>query len=146
MPNGRVVAINISSKKGTPKEPIGKGRLIEGFGLEDDAHAGKGYRQVSLFALESIDKMKALGTEGLCTNRFTENITTEGIELHHLAVGTKIRVGNQAVLELYQIGKECHLGCALLKQAGQCVMPAECIFAKVVKGGVIKPGDVITVL
>jgi MOSC domain-containing protein YiiM len=146
MANGKVVAINISRKKGVPKEPIEQGRLIEDYGLENDAHAGKWHRQVSLLAQESIDKMKALCVEGLCTGKFAENITTEGIALHQLAVGSRIRLGGQAVLELSQIGKECHLGCAIFNQVGKCIMPTEGIFARVIKGGVIKPGDVITVL
>jgi MOSC domain-containing protein YiiM len=146
MANGKVVAINISRKKGVPKEPIEQGRLIEDYGLENDAHAGKWHRQVSLLAQESIDKMKALCVEGLCTGKFAENITTEGIALHQLTVGSRIRLGGQAVLELSQIGKECHLGCAIFNQVGKCIMPTEGIFARVIKGGVIKPGDVITVL
>lgn len=89
--------------------------------------------------------MKALGIEGLCTGKFAENITTEGISLHTAQVGTRLRVG-EAVLEISQIGKECHLGCEILKQVGKCIMPTEGIFARVIEGGVIKPGDKIEVL
>ncbi|MGI6704174.1 MAG: MOSC domain-containing protein [Clostridia bacterium] len=142
---GRVTAVNISEKKGNTKKPIEKGNLIKDFGLEGDAHSGKWHRQVSLLAKESIEKMKALGIEGLCTGKFAENITTEGISLHTAQVGTRLRVG-EAVLEISQIGKECHLGCEILKQVGKCIMPTEGIFARVIEGGVIKPGDKIEVL
>ena len=142
---GRVTAVNISEKKGNTKKPIEKGNLIKDFGLEGDAHSGKWHRQVSLLAKESIEKMKALGIEGLCTGKFAENITTEGISLHTALVGTRLRVG-EAVLEISQIGKECHLGCEILKQVGKCIMPTEGIFAWVIEGGVIKPGDKIEVL
>jgi MOSC domain-containing protein YiiM len=142
---GQVVAVNISEKKGQVKKPVDRGVLVKDFGLEGDAHGGKGNRQVSLLAKESIDKMKALEIEGLCTGKFAENITTEGIALHTLGVGTMFRAG-EAVLEISQIGKECHRGCEILKQVGKCIMPTEGIFARVIEGGEIKPGDIIEVL
>ncbi len=142
---GTVIAVNRSEKKGQIKKPIEKVNLIKDFGLEGDAHAGKWHRQVSILAQESIDKMKALGIEGLCTGKFAENITTQGIKLHTVGVGTRIKVG-ETVLEISQIGKECHLGCEVFKQVGACIMPTEGIFAKVVQGGTIKPGDGIEVL
>jgi MOSC domain-containing protein YiiM len=124
---------------------VDRGVLVKDFGLEGDAHGGSGHRQVSLLARESIDKMKALGIVGLCTGKFAENITTEGIALHTLGVGTRFKVG-KAVLEISQIGKECHRGCEILKQVGKCIMPTEGIFARVIEGGEIKPGDKIEVL
>jgi len=141
----RVVAVNISEKKGVPKKPIEVGELIENFGLKGDAHAGNWHRQVSLLGVESIEKMKEIGIKGLCYGKFAENITTEGIELYKLEVGTRIRIGD-AVLEISQIGKECHKKCAIYHQVGDCVMPREGIFAKVIKGGEIKAGDEIVVL
>ena len=139
---GTVVAINISEKKGTPKKTIPEGKLIENFGLEGDAHAGKWHRQVSLLGAESIEKAKLGPTNGLCHGVFAENITTEGIELYTLPVGTKLQVG-ECLLEISQIGKECHEGCAVSKLVGQCVMPREGVFAVVLRGGIIRAGDEI---
>ena len=142
---GKVLSINISEKKGTPKTKINPGVLIEDFGFEGDAHAGKWHRQVSLLAKESIDKSKGLPTEGLCHGVFAENITTEGIELYTIPVGTLLKVG-ECVIEISQIGKECHEGCAIQKLVGKCVMPREGIFARVIKGGKVFEGDDIEVL
>ncbi len=141
----KVLSINISEKKGTPKTKINPGVLIEDFGFEGDAHAGKWHRQVSLLAKESIEKSKGLPTEGLCHGVFAENITTEGIELYTIPVGTQLKIG-ECVIEITQIGKECHEGCAIQKLVGKCVMPREGIFAKVVKGGKVYEGDDIEVL
>ena len=142
---GTVVAVNISEKKGTPKKTVEEGVLIENFGLQGDAHAGKWRRQVSLLGVESIEKAKLGPTNGLCHGVFAENITTEGIELYTLPVGTKLRVG-ESLLEISQIGKECHEGCAVSKLVGQCVMPREGVFAIVVKGGKVHAGDAVTAL
>jgi MOSC domain-containing protein YiiM len=141
----KVVAVNISEMKGVPKKPIESGELVENFGLKGDAHAGNWHRQVSLLGQESIDKMAATGVKGLCTGKFAENITTQGIELYSLKVGTKIEISD-CLLEITQIGKECHKGCAIMQQVGSCVMPTEGVFAKVLKGGVIKAGDEIRIL
>jgi MOSC domain-containing protein YiiM len=141
----RVVAINISEKKGVPKTTIAMGEFIEGFGLKDDAHAGDWHRQVSFLGQESIDKVKALGIKGLCTGKFAENITTEGIELYSLAIGARINI-NDVIFEVTQIGKECHQKCAIYHQVGECVMPKEGIFAIVIKGGTVRPGDEIMIL
>lgn len=141
----KVLSINISEKKGTPKTKINPGVLIEDFGFEGDAHAGKWHRQVSLLAKESIEKSKGLPTDGLCHGVFAENITTEGIELFTIPVGTQLKVG-ECVLEITQIGKECHEGCAIQKLVGKCVMPREGIFARVIKGGKVFEGDSIEVL
>ena len=141
-----VVSINISEKKGTPKTTIDKGNLIVDFGFEGDAHAGKWHRQVSLLAKESIEKAKGMRTDGLCHGMFAENITTEGIELYTLPVGTKLRLGDTAVIEITQIGKECHDGCAIRELVGKCIMPREGIFGRVLTGGTVKPGDSIEVI
>jgi len=141
----RVVAINISERKGVPKVTIPQGNFIENFGLEGDAHGGKWHRQVSLLGVESIEKMQAIGIEGLCTGKFAENLTTEGIVLYELPVGTRLRIG-ETLQEVTQIGKECHQKCAIYHTVGDCVMPKEGIFTQVLKGGIIKAGDPIEVL
>lgn len=142
--SGKVVSVNLSEKKGTPKTKVERGVLIENYGLEGDAHAGHWHRQVSLLGVESIEKAKLGPTNGLCHGVFAENITTEGIELFTLPVGTVLKIGD-AELEISQIGKECHEGCAVSKLVGKCVMPREGVFAVVKKGGVIKAGDEIVV-
>jgi len=141
----KVIAVNISEKKGEVKHPIEKGFFKVNHGLEGDAHAGDWHRQVSLLGTESIDKMKASGVEGLTPGKFAENITTEGIILYELPVGTKLKIGD-VILEVTQIGKECHLGCEIRKLVGDCVMPREGIFAKVLEDGYIKAGDDIVVV
>ena len=141
-----VLAVNISEKKGTPKKNITEGTLIVDFGFEGDAHAGKWHRQVSLLAKESIEKAQGMRTDGLCHGMFAENITTEGIELHTLPVGTKLKIGGEAVVEISQIGKECHDGCAIRQLVGQCIMPKEGIFGRVITGGKVRVGDEICVL
>jgi len=138
----KVIAINISEKKGIEKRPIEQGEFIENFGLKGDVHGGDWHRQVSLLAQESIDKAKAMGIEGLSAGKFAENITTEGIELHTLPIGTRFEI-NGVLFEVTQIGKECHRKCAIFKKVGDCIMPREGIFAKVLKGGIVKPGDEI---
>ena len=142
---GKVVAVNISEKKGVPKKTIEQGEFRVDHGLVGDAHAGNWHRQVSLLGIESINKMKALGIEGLCTGKFAENLTTEGIELYKLPVGTRLRIG-ETLQEVTQIGKECHVKCAIFQQIGSCVMPTEGIFTKVLKDGIIKAGDEIEIL
>ncbi|MBE6789599.1 MAG: MOSC domain-containing protein [Ruminococcaceae bacterium] len=141
----KVLSINISEKKGTPKTEINPGVLIEEFGFEGDAHAGKWHRQVSLLAKESIEKSKGLPTDGLCHGVFAENITTEGIILHTLPVGTRLKI-NECILEITQIGKECHDGCAIRQLVGQCIMPREGIFCRVIKGGKIYKNDEIEIV
>ena len=113
-------------------------------GLVGDAHAGNWHRQISLLAQESIDKMTALGVSDLPPGKFAENITTSGIELHTLPVGTRLRIGD-CLAEVTQIGKECHQHCQIYKQVGMCIMPTEGIFVKVLEDGDIRPGDPITV-
>jgi MOSC domain-containing protein YiiM len=142
---GKVIAINISEKKGVPKKTIEEGMFKIDHGLVGDAHAGNWHRQVSLLGIESIDKMKALGVEGLCTGKFAENLTTEGLELWKLPIGTKLEIG-ETIQEVTQIGKECHTKCAIYHQVGNCVMPTDGIFTKVLKEGIIRPGDIIRVI
>lgn len=141
----KVTAVNISDKKGVMKHPIEKGFFKVNHGLEGDAHAGNWHRQVSLLGQESIDKMKDLPMDGSCTGIFAENLTTEGITLYELPVGTKLKIG-ETLMEVTQIGKECHVGCAIKKLVGECIMPKEGIFTKVLKEGWIKPEDEIEVL
>lgn len=143
----KVIAINISEKKGVSKITVPRGKFIEDYGLKGDAHAGgpDPKRQVSFLGQESIDKMKALGIKGLCSGKFAENITTEGITLYTLPIGTHLKI-NEVIFEVTQIGKECHQKCAIFHQVGECVMPKEGIFARVIKGGIIEPGNEIEIL
>jgi MOSC domain-containing protein YiiM len=140
-----VVDINISERKGIVKTPVSEARLVVGFGIAGDAHGGSWHRQVSLLGQESIDKMKAQGLPGLSSGQFAENITTEGICLFELPVGTRLQIG-PAVVEVTQIGKECHHHCAIYQKVGSCVMPLEGIFAKVLTEGIVRPGDAISIL
>ncbi|GAW93360.1 MOSC domain-containing protein [Calderihabitans maritimus] len=142
---GRIVAVSVSERKGQKKSNISRGELVPEFGLKGDAHAGPGNRQVSLLAMESIEKMRQRGLE-VKPGDFAENITTEGIDLVSLPVGTKMRMGPTALVEVTQIGKQCHERCAIYYQAGDCVMPREGIFVRVIKGGYICPGDIIEVV
>lgn len=141
---GKIVAINTSSAKGTRKKNVGQSRLIPDFGIQEDAHAGDWHRQVSLLASESIDKMVQLGLK-VGPGDFAENITTQGLDLLSLPIGTRFQMGAQALLEVTQIGKVCHTRCAIFYQAGDCVMPKEGIFARVLEGGEIQVGDEILV-
>lgn len=142
---GKVLSINISDKKGIVKTPIGQGLFVENFGLENDAHGGPWHRQVSLLAIESFNKMKDMGMDDLKPGDFAENITTEGIVLYDLPIGTKLSIG-ETIQEVTQIGKQCHTGCAIAQKVGKCVMPKEGIFTKVLKGGLIKEGDNIKII
>ncbi|MHB1414133.1 MAG: MOSC domain-containing protein [Chloroflexota bacterium] len=140
---GRVVAVCTSAKKGVRKKNIGESELLVENGLAGDAHAGNWHRQVSLLAMESIEKMRAKGLK-VGPGDFAENLTTEGIDLISLPIGTRVRVG-EAQLEVTQLGKECHNRCAIYYQAGDCVMPREGIFGRVLAGGRVKVGDEIAV-
>jgi MOSC domain-containing protein YiiM len=144
-PRGKVVAVNISARKGTRKKNVGTSCLLPGLGLKEDAHAAPGSRQVSLLAQESIDKMVRLGLK-VGPGDFAENITTQGLDLLSLPLGTRFRIGDRTLLEVTQIGKVCHTRCAIYYQAGDCVMPKEGIFAQVLEGGEIKVGDEVRVL
>jgi MOSC domain-containing protein YiiM len=142
---GIIVSVNVSDTKGVRKTPVQEIVLREDYGLDGDAHASsEWHRQVSLLALESIRKMQAAGLD-VSPGDFAENITTEGVDLMHLPVGERISLGDDVELEITQIGKVCHERCAIYYQAGDCVMPKEGVFARVVKGGVVRKGDPITV-
>jgi MOSC domain-containing protein YiiM len=140
----RVIAVCKSDKKGVSKRNVRNGILKENYGLEGDAHADGSHRQTSLLDMSSIEKMRKLGIE-LKPGDFAENLTTEGIELYTLPVGTVLHIGDSIVLQITQIGKECHAGCAIQKQVGKCIMPKEGVFARVIKGGRVKEGDSIEI-
>jgi len=140
-----LLAVCKSKGKGTRKKPVESGLIKEEFGLVDDAHADcTTHRQISLLAEESIDKMRQMGLK-VGPGDFAENLTTRGIDLPALPIGTRLLVGQEVLLEVSQIGKECHTRCAIFQQAGTCVMPLEGVFARVIRGGVVKPGDPIEV-
>lgn len=140
---GRIISINLSENKGVRKSPVPEARVIEGRGIEGDAHASeKWHRQVSLLALESIRKMQRMGLD-VGPGDFAENITTEGIDLMGLPVGTRLAIGGAVEAEVSQIGKQCHTRCAIYEQAGDCVMPREGIFVIILRGGTLRPGDPI---
>jgi len=145
MQQGTIVAVCTSPGKGERKKDVGMSLLVENFGLEGDGHGGDWHRQVSLLAIESIDKMRAAGLD-VGPGDFAENLTTRGIELYSLPIGTRLRIGPTALLEVTQIGKTCHTRCAIYYQAGDCVMPKEGIFAKVLIGGTVEREDAILVL
>jgi len=137
----RIIAVCKSEKKGTKKEVVKGGFLEEDFGLIDDAHADCcTHRQVSLLAIESINKMRRLGFD-IDPGNFAENLTTEGIDLVSLPIGIHLSIGEKIILELTQIGKQCHTGCAIYRQIGKCIMPKEGVFARVIRGGFVKTGD-----
>ncbi|MBI3930562.1 MAG: MOSC domain-containing protein [Chloroflexi bacterium] len=142
----RILAVCRSNKKGISKQPIGEGLFRENYGLVDDAHADSGtHRQVSLLALASIEKMQSLGIELDCGG-LAENLTVAGLELISLPIGTRLAIEQGVILEVTQIGKECHTACAIRRQVGYCIMPTEGIFARVIKGGLVKTGDEIKVI
>jgi len=141
---GKILAISISDKKGARKNNVDSATLKEDFGIVGDAHAGTKDRQVSLLAQESIAKMKAKGLK-VKAGDFAENITTEGLDLLSLKIGDRLKINEEIILELSQIGKVCHTRCSIYYQAGDCVMPKEGIFVKVIKGGSVKAGDEILV-
>ncbi len=143
-PLGRIVAVSVSACKGEKKNNIDQGVLIENSGLDGDAHAGRWHRQISLLAQESIDKIKAKGLD-VVPGDFAENITTSGFRVEALPVGTRLRLGADALVEITQIGKVCHNRCAIFHQVGDCVMPREGVFARILRGGIVRPGDVIAI-
>jgi len=142
----KIIAVCKSKKKGTPKEDVHEGYIRENYGMIDDAHADcTTHRQVSLIAIESINKMRDLGFN-VRPGSFAENLTTEGIDMVAIPVGTKISAGDEVILEISQIGKECHTKCAIYKLMGQCIMPEEGIFSRVIRGGTVRAGDDIKVI
>jgi MOSC domain-containing protein YiiM len=144
MKAGTIVAVCTSKHKGERKQNVGTSTVLTGLGLEGDAHAGFQHRQISLLALESIEKMQRLGLD-VHPGDFAENLTVSGLDLVALPVGTKMQV-NDVLLEVSQIGKECHTRCAIYYQAGDCVMPKEGIFAVVLTGGTVSVGDRLEVV
>jgi len=144
--SAKVVSINISDRKGVRKKPVEEAVIRTDFGIEGDAHASsEWHRQVSLLALESIKKMQEMGLD-VHPGDFAENITTEGIDLISLPLGTRIQIGRDIIGEVSQIGKECHTRCAIYYQAGDCVMPKEGIFIKVIQGGIVRTGDTVSLV
>lgn len=141
---GRIVAVCLSDKKGIQKTMVEKGTLLTDFGLEHDAHAGTWHRQVSMLSVEKIEEFRREGAD-VAFGDFGENLVVEGFDLSRAPVGTKFQIG-EAVLELTQIGKECHSHCAIYQKMGDCIMPREGVFTRVLKGGEVKAGDEITML
>lgn len=141
----KVIAINISDKRGTVKHPIEEASFLVDLGIEGDAHCGQDpIRQVSLLADESVDKMRHMGLT-LGAGAFAENITTQGIELKTLPIGTKLQIG-ETLQEVSKIGKECHNACEIKQKVGTCVMPTEGIFTRVLEGGIVRTGDEIILI
>ncbi|OIP22575.1 molybdenum cofactor biosynthesis protein C [bacterium CG2_30_54_10] len=143
--SGRVEKLAISKSKGTPKDPIDESDVVMGFGLAGDAHGGDWHRQISLLGIESINTMKEKGL-AVDFGSFAENIATSGIKLFALPIGTLLAIGKEVILEITQIGKECHTRCAVYYKAGDCVMPREGIFARILQGGKIRAADEILVI
>ena len=136
---GKVIAVCISEKKGTQKHPVQEAEFIEDWGIKDDAHAGKWHRQVSLLSYDKIEALRARGAE-VEDGAFGENLVVQGFDFSALPIGTRFRC-NEVVLEMTQIGKECHHGCAIFQKMGDCSMPREGVFTKVLHGGIIREGD-----
>ncbi len=141
---GKLITICISEQKGTLKTEVEKANFIEDFGIEGDAHAGKWHRQVSLLSFERIEEFRNKGAK-VELGAFGENLVIEGFELNKLPIGQRIQIGD-VLLEVTQIGKECHDKCAIFYQVGECIMPTNGIFTRVVKGGVLKPGATCTLV
>jgi MOSC domain-containing protein YiiM len=141
----KIVSIALSKKKGTPKIPVQEAQLFVDHGVEGDAHAGPWHRQVSLLASESIESARQLGLD-VGFGDFAENIATVGVDWKSLPIGTRVRLGREAVVEITQIGKECHNRCAIYYKAGDCIMPREGVFGRVIEAGVIRCGDPIEII
>ncbi len=142
---GKVISINISEKKGVVKYPVDEAFFKINHGIIGDAHADNWHRQVSMLGIESFERMEISEGIDLPVGSFAENLTTQGIELFTLPIGTMFKIG-ETIQELTQIGKKCHTGCAISQLVGKCVMPKEGIFTKVIKEGIIKPGDAIEII
>jgi len=140
----KVVSVAVSKKKGTRKKIVDEAILVQDHGIEGDAHAGPWHRQVSFLAAESIENARRQGLE-VTFGDFAENIATSGIDWQKIPVGTQLRLGDHVRVEVTQIGKECHTRCAIYYKAGDCIMPKEGIFARVLEGGKIRPGDLIAI-
>jgi MOSC domain-containing protein YiiM len=138
----KIVSIAVSKKKGTRKLPVDAAYVVEDHGLQEDAHSGPWGRQVSFLAAESIEESRSKGLE-VGFGDFAENIATEGVDWKSVPIGSRVQLGESVIVEITQIGKECHKKCAIYYQAGDCIMPREGVFARVLKGGVIRLGDAI---
>lgn len=141
---GEVIAVCVSAVKGTEKNNVGKAKFIEDYGIEGDAHAGKWHRQVSLLSFDKIEEFRARGAD-VRDGAFGENLVVAGIDFRTLPVGTNLCC-NDVVLEITQIGKECHHGCRIFQKMGECIMPKEGVFAKVIRGGEIAVGDKMDIM
>lgn len=141
---GKVIAVCTSPAKGTQKQNVGEGVFIEDFGIQGDAHAGKWHRQVSLLSYDKIEEFRARGAE-TADGAFGENLVVEGIDFRLLPVGTRLHCAD-VILEMTQIGKECHHGCQIFQKMGDCIMPREGVFARVIRGGTIRVGDEMKVM
>ena len=141
---GKVIAVCTSPEKGTQKRNVGTARFVEDWGIEGDAHAGKWHRQVSLLSHEQVEDFRRRGA-AVADGAFGENLVVEGYDFKTLPIGTRFRCGD-VVLELTQVGKQCHTHCAIYKAMGECIMPREGVFARVIRGGTISVGDELTVL
>jgi len=141
---GQVLSVNVSEKRGEIKHNINEAFIKENFGMETDAHSGDWHRQVSLLSLSSFNKMRDMGAIGLEYGAFAENITVGGLDVATLPLQTQLKVG-EAILEVTQIGKECHNDCEIRRAAGRCVMPTDGVFARVLEGGIVRSGDNITI-
>lgn len=141
----KILAINVSRKKGTRKHRVQRAELVAGHGINDDAHAGDWHRQISFLAEEAIDEARGRGL-AVGAGDFAENFTTRGIQWETVPVGTRLVIGDRAVVEITQIGKQCHRPCAIYYTSGDCIMPAKGVFARVVKGGTVRTGDTIRTL
>ena len=143
---GKVVAVCRSEKKGIRKRNVGEACLIEDFGIENDAHAGNWHRQVSFLAEESIEKARKKWGLNVSYGDFAENIATTGLDLLTLPIGSQLKIGDEALVEITQKGKKCHAGCQILKLTGKCIFPLEGIFGRVLRSGVVRMGDIISVI
>ena len=138
-----IEAICISSERGVTKSPIPEAEFIAEWGIAEDAHAGRGHRQVSMLSAESIDRMRER-IPGLTEGAFAENIITRGLDLTQIKIGDIVRIGSDVILEVTQLGKECHEACEIGRTTGACIMPVEGVFTRVLKGGAARPGDSIS--
>lgn len=141
---GKIIAVCTSPEKGTQKQNVGSALLVEDWGIQGDAHAGKWHRQVSLLSYDRVEEFRARGAQ-VEPGTFGENLLVEGFDFKSLPVGTRFGC-NGAVLELTQIGKQCHAHCQIYRQVGDCIMPREGVFTRVLRGGVVRVGDELTIL
>ena len=142
---GRIKAISISTRKGIPKVNVSEAQLLQDHGIEGDAHAGKWHRQVSLLDIKAIESAKKEGVS-ISPGEFAENLTVEGLDLASLRMGSRLRVGENAELEVTQRGKKCHGHCVIFEKLGDCIMPREGLFTRVIRSGYIKTGDIVEVI